>query len=137
MSVTISLPWPPSTNHYWGNRIIFPRQGKPFVSTYLTARAKEFQNAVEARILHRFGRIRPLDCRLAVTIVANVPDRRTRDLSNLLKATEDALTHCDVWTDDGLIDRITIERGTVKKGGELLVTIEKIPDPQPSLFGGK
>lgn len=134
MSVTISLPWPPSTNHYWGNRIVFPRGGKPFVSTYLTARAKDFQAEVQARILQRFGRIRPLDCRLEIHIVAHVPDRRTRDLSNLLKATEDALTHADVWADDGQIDRLTIERGEVKKGGELFVTILKMAEQQRGLF---
>lgn len=133
MAVSIALPFPPSTNHYWGNRVVVPRHGKPFVNTYLTSEAKRFRAEVQITILQRFGRLRPLDCRLAISIVAHMPDRRIRDLSNLLKATEDALTHSDVWTDDGLIDQITISRGVVKKGGQLIVTIDRLVPLQKEL----
>lgn len=159
MSATIKLPWPPSANHYWERRIVLPRAwgvavqaivGRkawprlarnfigaglwPIAQTFIGSKGKAFRADVQAAIINRFGRLKPLDCRLAIHVTAMMPDRRVRDLSNLLKATEDALTHADVWTDDGLIDRITIERGPVCKPGALLVTIEAGPTAEPAII---
>ena len=71
------------------------------------------------------GRVnnRQLAGRLAVSMVACPPDRRARDLDNVLKATLDALTHAGVWLDDSQIDLLSVERAQVVKGGELRVTI--------------
>lgn len=163
-SVTITLPWPPSANHYWERRIVLPRSWgrvlQPFLGemwkrlarnfigdspwpnaqTFIGQKGKSFRADVEAALVARFGTdISPIDFSVAIRVVAMMPDRRVRDLSNLLKATEDALTHANVWADDSLIDRITIERGPVKKGGELVITIEPMPVVGPSqkeLFRG-
>lgn len=44
--ITIKLPWPVSANRYWASRIVQPKGGKPFVSTYVTPEAKQFRESV-------------------------------------------------------------------------------------------
>lgn len=44
--ITVTLPYPVSANRYWASRIVTPKGGKPFVSTYVTAEAKQFKESV-------------------------------------------------------------------------------------------
>ena len=69
---------------------------------------------------------RRLAGRLAVTITVNPPDKRKRDIDNLAKAPLDALTHAGLWLDDSQIDKLSIERGPVTKGGQIHITISTI-----------
>lgn len=61
--------------------------------------------------------------RLAVVIHAVPPDKRIRDLDNLLKAPLDAITHARAWPDDGLIDRLEIIRYQPEKPGRIVLAI--------------
>lgn len=118
------LPWPPSVNGYWQNRVVMPRGSRGgFVQTFLTERAKAYRENVKAAVWERFGVLRPTRARLLVAFAAFPPDLRVRDLDNTLKAALDALTHAGVWVDDEQIDRIEIERCGVAKPGRLEVTI--------------
>ena len=69
---------------------------------------------------------RPLTGRVAVRIEAQPPDRRVRDLDNLLKAPLDALTHAGLWVDDSQIDELTIMRLPPLSGGSLRVVVVEI-----------
>lgn len=120
---TLTLPWPPTVNHYWIQRVVTPRTGKPFVAVAIGENGKRFRVDVQAAVRSRFGVIRPTSHRLRVVITACPPDRRTRDLSNILKALEDALTHANVWQDDSQIDSLTVERGPVAAPGKVIVEI--------------
>lgn len=156
MKATIRLGYPPSINTYWRGRVVLPRSwlsvlrsilppsmrgrashwclGKGLVPTHQTYISKEGQSYrldVQAAILQRFGVLKPLACRLGVTLDVCCPDRRQRDLDNVCKAALDALTHARVWADDKLIDRLTIVRGPVVKGGLLVVTIERLDSGKP------
>jgi crossover junction endodeoxyribonuclease RusA len=82
-------------------------------------RAYRRQVAVACLGVRGFGRQR-----LAVTIIAHVPDKRRRDLDNVLKAACDALQAAHIFDDDEQIDDLRITRGRVVPGGELLVRIE-------------
>jgi crossover junction endodeoxyribonuclease RusA len=62
--------------------------------------------------------------RLRVDIVATMPDRRRRDLDNLLKALLDALQHARVFFDDEQIDALSVRRNGCAKPGGVEVTIE-------------
>jgi crossover junction endodeoxyribonuclease RusA len=64
--------------------------------------------------------------KLRVTITANPPDQRARDLDNLLKAPLDALAKAGVYADDKQIDELMIKRGEVMKLGQLVIEIEVI-----------
>ena len=54
--------------------------------------------------------------RLIVTIEAYPPDKRKRDLDNILKSLLDALQHAGMYPDDSQIDVLSIARKTTFKG---------------------
>jgi crossover junction endodeoxyribonuclease RusA len=108
--IELELPWPPSMNRMWrnvGGRTLLCKPGREYRQLV----------ALLVRERHQIAE------RIAVTITACPPDRRRRDLDNMLKAPLDALTFAGVWLDDSQIDRLTIARGDVCKGGRLLVAI--------------
>lgn len=107
------LPWPPSVNTYWrhvGAKVLISAKGREY--------RREVENALRG-VAMTAGR-------LAVEIVAFPPDRRKRDLDNLLKAALDAVTHSGVWEDDGQIDSLSIHRGEVTEGGWLSVKVRAL-----------
>jgi len=111
----ISLPWPPSANTYYrrvGAKTLISAKGRDYCAAVIKACA-------EARISRQDGR-------LAVVINACPPDRRRRDLDNMLKGLLDALTHGGAWEDDSQIDHLTIKRGPIKAQGCVEVTITEI-----------
>lgn len=110
---TVTLPWPPSVNHYWRHRIAGPK-GKQFIQIYISKEGTAYREAVRATVLRRWpGLSKPLTQRLAVKLTVMLPDRRARDLDNLGKAILDSLTHSGVYADDSLIDRLEFVRGDV------------------------
>ena len=96
----LTLPWPPTVNSYYRNI-----SGK----TLISSKGREYRKAVADQVLTQHGALQ-LQSRLAVSIVAHVPDKRRRDLDNLLKSVLDALTHAGVWLDDSQIDSLAIAR---------------------------
>ena len=69
---------------------------------------------------------------ICVRIVAHPPDRRRRDLDNMLKALLDSLTHAKIWEDDYCIDALEIRRGSPVKGGLLIVDIHEVANDNAS-----
>lgn len=121
MTTRIELPWPPSVNHYWrrvGARTLISREGRAY------------RTAVEQAWL--LSRHATLCGRLRVEIMARPPDRRARDLDNLLKATLDALQHAGAYADDSQIDDLRIIRDEPCRPGGLVVFLMRLPDPLPA-----
>lgn len=112
--IDLTLPFPPTVNTYYRNIA-----GK----TLISAKGREYRAAVADQVLIQRG-AKLLAGRLSVTIVAHVPDKRRRDLDNLLKSTLDSLTHAGCWIDDSQVDSLTITRGPI--GGMLKVSIRTI-----------
>ncbi len=125
VSIEITLPWPPSVNHYW-------RTTKGMAGQYVTAQGRAYQK--EAQILARQAMrgSAALSGPLRVLFEAYPPDKRRRDLSNTLKATEDALQRAGVYTDDFLIADLRIVRMQPEKPGRIVARIELI-DPLPDV----
>lgn len=123
-SLTYTLPWPPSVNHYWRRVLV---SGKP--RTLLSKEGREFkQTAVGAVLQQRRGPSAPLSGRLAIAVTLFPPDRRRYDLDNRLKAVLDSLTEARVWEDDCLVKIIHLEEGGIVKGGACRVCIAPAPD---------
>lgn len=119
----IVLPWPPSVNHYWRH----PTKGALAGRTLISEKGREFREAVlKTAQAERWPYFGP-DQRLAVRILAYMPDKRRRDLDNLLKSALDALTHAGVWVDDSQIDSLLIERAPTL-GGVLMVEVQTACD---------
>ncbi len=111
----LTLPFPPSINHYWrrvGNRTIISKAGR------------EFRERVVARLKRK--NLDPIDGELAVEIQISPPDRRRRDLDNCLKALLDAMQHGGVYHDDFQIACLMIERLPPVKNGNAIVTIREL-----------
>lgn len=122
MTMTLTLPYPPSINTYW--RHVGPR-------VLISANGRRYRRAVGDAVLLGIsaGQIakEPLPGRLAVLVEAAPPDRRARDLDNTLKALLDALTHAGVWLDDSQIDDLRIVRCPHMRGGQVTVTVTPMP----------
>ena len=117
MEAVLVLPWPPSVNTYYRSLSKGPLAGRVLISEKGRA-----YRAETSAIMQRRGLRLPAG-RLRVVIDAYPPDRRRRDLDNLLKAALDALVHGGAIEDDSLIDDLRIRRGEVRQGGELRILI--------------
>lgn len=107
------LPWPPSVNRYWRSfrgRAIISREGRAYRDkVILEIRAK----GIPPRMT---GKVR-------VDIEVWPPDRRRRDLDNILKAPLDALAYAGVYMDDSQIDQLQVRRVAVMANGALFVKV--------------
>lgn len=112
----LRLPWPPSVNVYWR------RAGK---TIHLSDAGRRFQDAV---VSLAWDRRPPFAGRLRVEIEMRAPDLRNRDLDNFLKAPLDAMQKAGVYADDSQIDELTVRRGPLTDGGELVVLVTELPD---------
>lgn len=108
------IPYPPSVNRIWRNY-----QGR----TILSKEYREYKTMV-AKLLG--VNENPSAARIRVCIHAYMPDKRRRDISNLIKVTEDILTHAGIWVDDEQIDDLRIIRSGVDNPGRLEIEIEEI-----------
>lgn len=110
---TLSLPWPPSTNHIWKRS----KRGN-----FLSREALSFRKEVWAEWI-RAGRPR-FSYAVTVTIIGSPPDKRKRDLDNIIKPLLDALVACGCLPDDSLavVRELRISAGHAG-GGALEVTI--------------
>ena len=118
-AITVTLPPAVSANRYWSSRIVTPKGGKPFVSTYVSSEAKAYKESV-AWLMKAAGVHKPFPGRVAAHI-AVYPHRpldyhkRMRDdplywadtvqrldLGNNRKTIEDALNGI-AYTDDKCI----------------------------------
>lgn len=117
---TLTLPYPPSVNNYYGHN---PRTGRP----YIKKEGREYRLKVIEILRQALPNRKPNDEKLSIWIIVNVPDRRIRDLDNINKALLDAISHSKVvWEDDYNIDDLRVRRGDLVKGGRILVYVRKI-----------
>ena len=117
--IFLVLRYPPTTNHLYctvrGRRV-------------LSAQAKAYKRSVDLACQqqnsgHVVGEI-------ALKMYVYPPDNRRRDLSNVIKITEDSLTEAGVWEDDSQISSIEIYRGRVANfegSGQVNVEIKEQP----------
>jgi crossover junction endodeoxyribonuclease RusA len=113
--IEMTLPWPPSVNTYWRNF-----DGRMIIS----ARGREYRETVGDQITLQ-KMVKHFKGQLRVEIEAFRPDKRRRDLDNLLKATLDGLAHAGVYEDDSQIVDLRIYWAK-DIGGMLKIKIEEI-----------
>ena len=112
MHLQLMLPYPPSVNHYWG------QSGK---QKFLGKKGKEFRMAV-AEACAEAG-VEMMTGRLSVHVALFPPDRRMRDVDNVLKPLLDACEHAGCFENDNQIDELHIIRQEVRKGGACTILI--------------
>ena len=110
----LSLPLPPSVNHYWGS--LGTRR-------FVSKAGKEFKLKVQEYVLEykvpKLG-----TARLQMTVTLHPRDKRKQDIDNRIKALWDALADAGVFDDDEQIDVLMVQRGAIVKDGACRVEIE-------------
>lgn len=109
----LELDFPPTVNNYY----VKTRNG-----VFISAKGKKFR-AHTADMVHAQLPDVHFDQKLHLTIVLHMPDRRTRDLDNYLKALLDALTKAGLWDDDSQVDQLEVYRGEIVTGGRVRMEI--------------
>ena len=114
--IEIFLPYPPSVNTYWG----FSGSRR-----FLTTKAKDFKMVTKARF-DASGYAGLGNARLSVSMTLHAPDKRVRDIDNVVKSTLDALCQAGAFEDDAQVDVLLVKRSFPMKGGSCVVRLEKI-----------
>lgn len=147
-ALTLVLPYPISANRYWASRMVKPKAGPAFVSTYVTAEAKAFKEQV-GWACRAAGVREPITGRVAIayTLYPHRPqDWQARqrkhgaawddtvqciDLDNAQKVLLDSLKGI-AFEDDAWVRRITAERAEPDgNAARVVVTITPIVLEQP------
>ena len=123
----LTLPFPPSVNHYY--RRVGPR-------TLISREGREYRRAICGLLAGGGPRKPPTGGRIALAMDAFPPDRRRRDLDNLLKCTQDSLAHAGVFEDDSQIDLLIVRRRRPVKGGKAVIRVDELPLRRCPLCGG-
>ena len=89
----------------------------------ISKRGRAYRESVRSA-LRGVGHGLPISGPVCVRIEAFPPDRRRRDLDNLLKAIGDSLEHAEVYHDDSQIVWLLIEKAGVVPGGKVRVTVQ-------------
>jgi len=118
-SIVLDLPYPPSVNHYW--RRVGAR-------TLISAEGRRYRKRV-ASALSLYS-MAPMTGSVDVFINVHPPDRRRRDLDNILKALLDALEHGGVYANDSQIDVLEIVRSEIIPGGKVVVHLTELADDE-------
>lgn len=119
MITILTLPYPPSLNRYYRyvtrlRRVLISTEGREYRES-----VRDALRAAKADGLETFSG------RLRVSVHISPPDRRRRDLDNVLKALLDSLTHAGVWLDDSQIDVLEIRRLGPERLGRVRVAISE------------
>ena len=135
-TLNFTFPYPPSVNTYWRH----PTKGKLAGRHLISEKGREYRDAIKVLV----AEVRGMDlvssflaearCEkihtplisgaLAVDIEVFFPDRRRRDLDNILKSLLDSMTHAGVWEDDSQIEDLRIRKGD-RIAGMVKVTVAK------------
>ena len=110
--IELVLPYPPSVNRYY--RRVGPR-------TLISQQGRRYREYVAALV--KSAGLRPVPGRVELGLEFYPPDRRRRDLDNVLKALWDALEKGGAYHDDSQVKKVTAEMLSPTPGGRVIGSI--------------
>lgn len=115
--IIFELPFPPSLNGYYrhvGKMVLISAKGRKY-------REAVEQIAVMDNIQNIVGK-----AEIVTSLQVYPPDKRKRDIDNILKCLFDSLTKAKVWEDDSQIKKLEVEMlEPLPPAGMVVVTIQK------------
>ena len=114
--MNFTLPWPPTVNHYYT-----VARGRKILST--KGRKYKEDGVLLAVIASSEMDYKILKGPISVFIRAYPPDKRKRDLDNLLKPVLDVLTTAGIYKDDSEVADLRIQRFNQVDGGKIEVSV--------------
>ena len=125
------LDWPPSVNTIWRHIVI-----NGTARVVLSKDGREYRERAAWAVRSAVQGCRFESGPLLVSIAAYPPDRRARDIDNVLKAALDAITHSGLWRDDSQVASLSIERRETRHAlaGKLVVTVREAATAQGALL---
>lgn len=133
--IKLTLPYPPSINHYWQHKAVRSRQTRRWmVIKFLSKRAKDFRQLVQNAVYEQLGMPPKLRQRLAVIVHEHYGPRDeqhehdgpAQDIDNCLKPLLDALEHGKVFVNDSQVDELLVIKKRRAAIGRVEVTIRTI-----------
>ncbi len=124
--IELTLPYPPSLNHYKGiGRITRTKSGKLYQMKINSPETKRYFYEVWSLI--RIKGFKSFDsAMLSMEVYVHPPDSRKRDLDNICKVLIDSLQNGGLFNDDSQISRLLVERREIIKGGQIIVRISQL-----------
>ena len=119
--LTITLPFPPSVNHYW-RHFVMGRSARSLIS-----KPGRRYTAVVEREVHRQKAALGIKGHVSVSVLLHPPDRRRRDVDNYCKSLLDAMVKAGVMEDDSQVRDLRLSWGPVAPGGVAVVEIRELP----------
>jgi crossover junction endodeoxyribonuclease RusA len=120
--INLKLSYPPTVNTYWKPTLRGKFGG---VSIRLSERGRKYKAQAYLEMAEQHIQ-RGLQGRVELLIDVYPPDRRKRDLDNVLKPLLDVLEDYGVFDDDEQIDILHVRRRGV--GGYVIIHVEEIAD---------
>lgn len=126
----LELPWPPSVNHYWGERVVYSKKAKKhIVHKYIAERGVKFRKDVMDICLVQHAINKRLQGSLSTKIELYPPRNFRYDQDNFQKALFDALTHAGVYGDDSQVDDNHVRKMFKVPNGKVIIQIEPFSNP--------
>jgi crossover junction endodeoxyribonuclease RusA len=123
--INLTLPYPPTVNHYWKSTVKRVAGNKGRVITRVSDEGKAFAEQVFWLVREQKAH-KNLKADLKLVIHVYVPDRRRRDIDNLSKSLFDAMQKAGVYEDDTQIKDFRMIHSGIVKGGKVTLSIEEI-----------
>lgn len=133
--IQLTLPYPPSVNHYWAHKAVRSRHTRRWtVIKYLTTRAKAYKVTVQGLVYEQLGIPPKLRGRLAVIVHQHYGPRDeqhehdgpAQDIDNCLKSLFDSMENARVYINDSQIDELLVVKKRRAAIGRVEVTIKTI-----------
>lgn len=116
MEVDITLEWPPSVNKVWqygGGTVRSPKAVRDYYMLSTLLNKRNIKKAMTGRV--------------CVQVLVYPPDKRQRDLDNLLKVPMDAMQKIGVYNNDSQIDELHVYRKEISKtNARLVINVREI-----------
>lgn len=112
---TTALPYPPSVNSLWR----YTARG-----VYRTKKYKQWLDDAGAGIHEKPN----FDCPVKMQIRACAPDKRRRDLDNIIKPIGDLFEHCSVITNDSLFHWIDVKWDSAVEKSSAQIVLTTMPE---------